>query len=80
MWDCQAYGPDGKTVDALCFFANPGTRSCDTEVECHSRLAAERVRLFDRIGEMAAAGDPVAQYLASELTDPEQLLGGEHGA
>ena len=76
VWDCQAYGRGGEAVGALCFFAEPGTRSCRTEGECHAHLAAERVRVFDRIGEMAAAGNPVGLYLASEFTAPEQLLGG----
>lgn len=76
IWDCEAYGPDGKAVDALCFFAEPGTRACGTQGECHIRLADERVRVFGRIQEMAVDGDPAGQYLAEAFTDPEQMLGG----
>lgn len=76
-WDCQAYGPEGRAADVLCFFAEPGRRLCATHDECLGRLAVERVRVFDRIHELAASGDPTGQYLADEFTSPGQLLGGE---
>jgi hypothetical protein len=76
-WDCQAYGPGGEALGARCFFAEPDDRLCSTPDECHTRMAGERVRLFERIHELAASGDPTGQYLASEFTRPEQLLGGE---
>jgi len=79
-WDCEAYGPDGRAVDALCFFAEPGERSCGTQGECRTRLASERVRVFDRIRELADAGDPAAAYLAGEFTSPGQILGGDADA
>lgn len=75
-WDCQAYGPDAEAVGALCFFADPGARLCGTQDECRTRLAGERVRVFERIHDLAASGDPTGQYLAAEFTHPEQLLGG----
>lgn len=76
-WDCPAYGLEGKTVGALCFFsAELGSRVCGTQDECHARLDVERRRVFNRIHDLAAAGNPTAEYLAGEFTDPERLLGG----
>lgn len=75
-WDCEAYGPEGRGFDALCFFARPGERSCADPDQCHEKMTAERQRIFDRIMEQAAKGDPTAAYLAREFTDPSQLLGG----
>ncbi len=75
-WDCDAYGPEGRAMDALCFFADPGERRCGTAEMCRTLLAAERRRVFDRIGELATDGDPIGVYLAGEFTHPEQLLGG----
>lgn len=76
-WDCDAYGPDQKAAGARCFFAGRGNRLCCTQDECRTRMAAERERLFARIHELAADGDPTWTYLAGEITRPEQLLGGE---
>lgn len=77
-WDCEAYGPEGKDVGALCFFApDLGDRRCKTEDECRTRMATERTRVFGRIHELAADGDPIGEYLAGEFTDPNQLLGGD---
>lgn len=75
-FDCEAYGPEGREFGALCFTAGPGERSCQSPGECHAVMDAERMRVFRRISEMAAAGDPVAAYLAGEFTSPDQLLGG----
>jgi hypothetical protein len=73
-WDCEAYGPPAGIGYALCFFAEPGERECASVAVCHSRMAAERLRVFNRIQEMAAAGDPDAVYLAGEFSSSEQLL------
>jgi len=79
-FDCEAYGPAPEMgVAALCFFANPGSRVCAGPSVCHTRMTAERQRVFARIQEMAAAGDPDGAYLAGEFTSPDQLLGGGAG-
>lgn len=79
-WDCEAYGPEGTKVGALCFLsADLGARVCRTEGECRDQMAGERQRVFGRIGELAAAGDPVGEFLAAEFTSPDQLLGGDEG-
>jgi hypothetical protein len=82
-WSCEAYGPDGAEVGALCFVAEPGQRACADASECARTMAPERQRLFGRMQEMAAAGDETGVYLAGEFTSPDQLLGGAgdgHGA
>jgi hypothetical protein len=79
-WDCEAYGPPAEPdVGALCFFAGLGARECASSAACHSRMTAERQRVYDRIQEQAAAGDLTAVFLASAFTSPEQLLGGGAG-
>lgn len=76
-FDCDAYGPEGREVGALCFFAGGlGERVCISRAQCVQRMDAERRRLFTRIQKLAAAGDPVGLYLAGSFTDPGQLLGG----
>lgn len=79
-WDCEAYGPEGRGLGALCFVSGAlGKRACASPDECHQVMAAERQRVFDRIQEGAAAGDPDMAYLAGEFTSPEQILGGGTG-
>src|SRR5262249_46219190 len=39
-------------------------------------MGAERQQIWQRINELAAAGDETAAYLAGVFTRPEQLLGG----
>lgn len=76
-WPCEAYGPDGAEVGALCFFSPElGARSCATADECRARLAPERVRVVGRIRDLAAAGDETGRYLAARITRPGQILGG----
>lgn len=75
-WACEAYGAEGAGVGALCFAAAPGRRVCDSQQVCARVMGAERQRVFDRIQELAARGDPDAQYLAGEFPSPEGLLGG----
>lgn len=75
-FDCDAYGPEGRAVAALCFFAGSGKRTCVSLAECREKMAAERLRVWRRIQEGAARGDPDMVYLASEFTAAEQLLGG----
>lgn len=80
-WDCDAYGAEGTAMGALCFFApNLGERVCHTATDCTGRMNAERQRIFERINELAAGGDPAWTVLAQEITDPAQLLGGGGGS
>jgi hypothetical protein len=80
-WDCVAYGPEGTKVGALCFFsADLGDRDCATRGQCSRRMAAERGRVHGRIGEMAAAGDPVGVMLAEEFPTPDGLLNSDRPA
>ena len=74
-WDCDAYGPEGEAVGALCFFADSGRRDCATHDECAARMADERRRVYRAINELAAAGDPTMAHLADEFPTPDGLLG-----
>ena len=65
---CDAYGPDGREVGALCFLAGKlNTRVCTSHAECAEVMTAERQRVFR---------EPDMAYLAGEFSSPEQLLGG----
>lgn len=76
-FDCEAYGPEAAEAGALCFVPGAlGVRVCLTREICTLTMARSRRRLFQRIQELAAAGDETAAYLAEEFTGPEQLLGG----
>lgn len=76
QWDCEAYGPEGIDVGALCFLAEQGHRACASKVECRIVMTEQRQRVFNRIQELAATGNPDFIYLAGEFTSPDQLLGG----
>ncbi len=77
QFDCEAYGPEGVSFGAVCFIAGElGARVCASLAECHQVMTAERQRVFRRIQERAAEGDPDMTYLATVFTSPEQLLGG----
>jgi len=78
-WDCEAYGPEGTAIGVLCFFSEHG-RKCRDQEQCHRDMTAERGRVFGRIHQLAATGDPVMKDLAEQFTRPEQLLGGGEGA
>jgi len=73
---CEAYGPDGRAVGAICFFAAPGKRVCTSQAACREAMTAERRRVWRRIQDGAARGEPDMVYLAGEFTSAEQLLGG----
>jgi hypothetical protein len=75
-WDCTAYGPEGREVNALCFFAALGARDCASLDVCRERMTAERQHLWRQIQDGAARGEPDMVFLASEFTAAEQLLGG----
>jgi len=80
-WPCDAYGPDPevRAAGALCFFADTGKRLCASPEECREKMTAERQRVWQRIQDGAARGEPDMVYLAGEFTRPEQLLGGGDG-
>lgn len=76
-WHCEAYGPEGVEVGAVCFRSgNLHKRVCATAGECHTYMAMERERVFQRIRAGAASGDETMQFLAEQFTSPDQLLGG----
>lgn len=76
-WVCEAYGPTGVEVGAVCFMAGRlGERVCATEGQCRDGMAEERRRVFRRMSELAATGDETFAYLEGEFTNPDQLLGG----
>lgn len=77
-WPCEAYGVLGLQVGARCFIAAQlHTRDCTGPAECAAIMQDARRKLFRRLQELAATGDPVAVALAAEFSDPSQLLGGE---
>jgi len=80
-WYCEAYGPRAPKAEKLCFVSgDSGARACASPQMCRETMAAERQRVWQRINELAAGGDPVGAYLAEEFTDPGQILGGgDHG-
>lgn len=75
-WDCEAYGPEGRRLRALCFFADAGHRVCESPEDCHEAMTLERQRVFRRINELAAGGSPDFEFLSDEVTTPAQLLDG----
>jgi hypothetical protein len=76
-WVCEAYGPESVEFGALCFRTGElAKRVCADQAECHQVMAAERRRVFRRISERAAAGDPAMAWLEGEFSSPEQMLGG----
>ena len=77
-WDCGAYGPEGRSLGALCFVGPRGQRVCGSAAECSASMAASRRQLFRRINELAAGGDPTGEFLAEEFKRPSDLLGGDH--
>lgn len=76
-WSCEAYGPDGIDVGALCFFAEQDERACVSKDQCHQMMTAERHQVFTAIQDGATAGDADMAYLAREVTSPDQLLSGD---
>lgn len=75
-WHCEAYGPDAAHLGALCFVGELLAGRCRSADRCREVMTAERERLFARIQELAAAGDPTGTWLAGQFTSPDQLLGG----
>jgi hypothetical protein len=80
-WLCGAYGDIAATIardqDVHCFTSPRGERGCPTLAACEANMDVARGRVFRLIQEGAAAGDPVAAYLAEEITRPGQVHGGE---
>ena len=75
-WSCEAYGPDGARVGALCFVSERGARSCLSPAQCGAVMGGERRRVFRAINELAAGGDLAAAELADLFAAPGELLGG----
>lgn len=83
-WRCHAYfgkddDPDELPSELrdLCFFQE--IERCTTEPQCLSRMESERQRVFRRINELAAAGNPTGEFLEGEFTSPDQLLNADRG-
>lgn len=75
-WYCEAYGPEGIEVGAICFVGDAKGQKCASTDICREAMAQERQRVFMRINELAAEGSPTGVYLADVFTNPDQLLGG----
>jgi hypothetical protein len=76
-FDCSAYGPGSRELGAVCFFGGElNLRACPSLAACHEAMAAERRRVWQRIQDGAARGEPDMVHLAAEFTSAEQLLGG----
>lgn len=77
-WACTAYGEEvAAAVGARCFFAAVGERVCADQAACRAAMGAERRRVFRRINELSAAGDPTMEYLSEAFPDPNGLLDAE---
>lgn len=77
---CAAYGEKGRNIGAVCFVSGElHKRACGSLEECEAAMTAERQRVFQRISELAAEGDPAAGFLEREFASPDQLLGGDDG-
>lgn len=79
-WLCGAYGEIAASIaenhDVHCFTAPRGERGCPNLAACEANMDFARGQVFRLIQEGAAAGDPVAVYLAGQITRPGQIQGG----
>lgn len=77
-WPCEAYGFErGEQVGAWCFIAGQlHARVCGTPADCAAAMTLQRQRIFRRMHELAAAGDPVWADLSNDFTNPDQIFGG----
>lgn len=76
-WPCEAYGTDGLTVGALCFFSpEQGARNCASVTVCHDRMVIERQRVFRLMNELAAHGDERFVELTLDVDGPDDILRG----
>lgn len=71
-WACVAYG---RVPAFACFFSEVG-RVCRSDQECETSIAAERQRVWRKIEEGAAAGDPYMVAMSKEITGPDDIFGG----
>lgn len=79
-WPCEAYGETGLDVGAWCFVSPESqTRLCSSVEHCRAQVRAARQQTFQRISELAAAGDALGADLAEAFPDPSMLLGGGSG-
>jgi hypothetical protein len=79
-WDCEAYGPGGRELGAVCFIAPAGQRTCPDPFVCALVMGMERERVHERIRAGAAAGDETSIYLLQEFPTPSRLLNGGGGS
>lgn len=76
-WECEAYGDGAMAVGAWCFRSPAvGQRVCGDREACATFMHGERRRVFQRMQELAAQGEPTAVELVGLFTSPDQLLGG----
>lgn len=73
-WHCVAYGEDGGS---WCFMQEVGP-PCAALSICTELMAVERQRVWQKIQEGAATGDPDMKYLDENISGPDELLGGSN--
>lgn len=78
-WECEAYGEGAASVGAWCFRSpRPYRRACADADECATFMGRERLRVWARLTDLAAAGDADAAAILAELPGgPGSILGGE---
>lgn len=73
-WHCEAYGPLGRSVGALCFIAGSLGMRCASADVCHEYMQQERERIYHLIQDGARNGDQTMAYLAAQFKSPDELL------
>lgn len=78
-WPCRAYGDDPAVTElgAWCFVAELFTRTCMDRLVCALEVNAAGQRIYRRISELAATGNPTSEYLAEIFTSPDVIFGGD---
>ena len=81
-WHCEAYGPELDEIRPEhaphCFWDE--IDPCQVQVQCRVRMHFERERVYQRLVELAAAGDDTAKFLLDDVHGPEDLLSVERAA
>jgi hypothetical protein len=75
-WPCEAYGPVGLEVGAVCFIGDLGRRVCSSAAVCAEVMTDCRENIFGRLQELAAGGDLFYVELAAGFSSAADLLGG----
>jgi hypothetical protein len=80
-WPCAAYDPgddapatDRQIAFTHCFFEL--SMRCTAKRQCEANMHSERRLLWRRLNELAAAGDDTAAEVLSQISGPDDLLGG----